>query len=140
MNVSDLMIDDWICLDGDVDYSAPIQVQQIICREHGHQVVADYDVFDCEDVHPIPLNQEILVKNGFEFQRHEFKTTNDDYWISDDKRIIFRGEHMTNSFNKWSVHVDTKDMRTMAYLEITYVHELQHLMRLCGIEKEIKIM
>ena len=42
-----------------------------------------------------------------------------------------------NSFNKWNVHIDTEDMRTMCTSEITYVHELQHLLKLCKIEKEI---
>ena len=41
------------------------------------------------------------------------------------------------SFNKWHVHIYTVEMRTMCTSEITYVHELQHLLKLCKIEKEI---
>ena len=127
MDCKDLMVGDWVICNHYQD--------KPFTKQFG---VADFAKGEYEFCEPIPLTEDILVKNGFKFQRHEFKTTNDDYWISDDKRIIFRGEHMTNSFNKWSVHVDTEDMRTMGYFEITYVHQLQHLLRLCGIKKEIE--
>ena len=45
-------------------------------------------------------------------------------------------EHL-NSFNNWHIHIDTEDMRTMCTAEITYVHELQHLLKSSKIEKEI---
>lgn len=128
MDCKDLMVGDWVICNHYQD--------KPFTKQFG---VADFAKGEYEFCEPIPLTEEILVKNGFEFQRHEFKYTNDDYWISDDKRIIFRGKHMTNSFNKWSVHVDTEDMRAMAYLEFTYVHQLQHLLRLAGVQKEIEL-
>ena len=35
--------------------------------------------------------------------------------------------------------VAIKDRYTNAKIAITYVHELQHALRLCGIEKEIEL-
>ena len=84
---------------------------------------------------PVPLTPEILEKNGFKF----YCTDVFEEWRSKDKRITIHDEEYPNSFNKWAVHVDTEDMRTMGYFEITHVHELQHALRLCGINKEVKI-
>ena len=84
---------------------------------------------------PIELTDEILEKNGFKCEE-----IIQPHWVSDDGRILLRNdESLINSNNKWSVHIDTEDMRTMGYFEITYVHELQHCLRFCNIEKEIII-
>ena len=88
---------------------------------------------------PIPLTPEILVKNGFRAYPNRRGYNNTTTYLSDDWRIEFKDDTLTNSFNKWSVHVDTEDMRTMGYFEITYVHELQHALRLCRIDKEIEL-
>lgn len=85
---------------------------------------------------PIPLTAaaEILTNNGF--KREEIIQS---YWISEDGRILLRNdESLMNSNNEWSVHVDNEDMQSIGYFEITYLHELQHVMKLCGIEKHIK--
>lgn len=88
-----------------------------------------------DELTPVPLTAEILEKNGFKF----YCTDVFEEWKSKDKRITMHDKEYPNSFNKWSVHIDTEDMRTMGYFEITYVHELQHALRLCGINKEIEI-
>ncbi len=58
---------------------------------------------------PIPLTVEILEKNGF--VKH----------LPEDNIVYF-----TITINKKEIRID-------------YVHQLQHALRLCGIEKEIKL-
>ena len=86
---------------------------------------------------PIPLTVEILEKNGF---IRKYEIGDEVIWKSEDLRIqLTDDERMHNTYNRWSVHIDTEDMCTMFYCELTYVHEFQHALRFCGIKKTIKL-
>lgn len=130
MKAIELMIGDWIlCSDNIQRQVRYLQVRPSVIGIGGSS-------YDEDEIQPIPLTPEILEKNGFEV--FDFKDLV--YYESDDKRIkATNSEGMKNTFNEWYIHVDTKDMRTMAYGEVTYVHEFQHLLRLCGIDKEITL-
>lgn len=84
-----------------------------------------------ENIKPMPLTKDILVKNGF--------------------RIIFEGELHTTYFQDIeSYHVEIK-IDNINYIKLSisngldycvtmgckYVHQLQHALRICGIIKEI---
>ena len=95
----------------------------------------NYYQVDIASVHPIPLTPEILEKNGFEregvivslYEGIDHRVT-----IHDDKEYM-------NSNNEWHVHIDSEDYCTIANCELTYVHQLQQLLRLCKIDKEIVV-
>ncbi|MBQ3679798.1 MAG: hypothetical protein IJP79_07335 [Paludibacteraceae bacterium] len=85
------------------------------------------------EIKPIPLTKEILEKNGFclddGFKPHLL-------WKSIDHRIILHNEdEYLNTFNKWHIHVDTEDMRSIGAIELTYVHQFQQFLRLCGMNE-----
>ena len=91
-----------------------------------------YDGFICtdsfEDSHdyyfePIPLTREILVKNGFDFERHAFP---------EDEHFAL--EIYIDDGVRWTVNCYEYDI-----LLLEYVHQLQHALKLCGIEKEITL-
>ena len=159
MKKEDLMIDDWVNLNFDVDYKtgksiyAPVQVTGI--NKNGTiDVNCAYDKsesmqdgWDLKLIEPILLTSGIMEKNGFEnipytgidcnkiwllhkisYYGKSFPLHTDDimlrYNISEQCWNIF--------FNIGSVHSDFRTVTT-----IFYVHELQHALKLCGIEKEI---
>ena len=157
MKAEELMVDDWVLAEG-----KPVQVTNISVL--GGDVIRvmnpfmSYDISyasniialsngakDINKIEPIPLTEEILKKNGFKndviAQKAIIAEGASNFsviLISEDNRIILNNiDEYLNSFNKWHVHIDTEDMRTMCTSEITYVHELQHLLKLCKIEKEI---
>lgn len=76
------------------------------------------------ELSPIPLTEEILVKNGF---KKETQTIDGDYC-----KYILSGFVLnwcdTDGF--WYQNGD---------ITPNHVHTLQHLLRLCGIEKEIEL-
>lgn len=75
---------------------------------------------------PIPLTPEILEKNGFNLSRDKSGIgILDTYWLGEG--IGFR------------LHSFETDYYQFGLAKIRYVHELQHTLRLCGIEKEIEI-
>jgi len=70
-------------------------------------------------VEPIPLTPEILEKNGF----------SEDYRYEDLSYAQSCGDVI-------GIHINGKN-GLMDEMYFKYVHELQHAMRLCGVEKEI---
>ncbi len=139
MNAKELMIGDWV---------------QINFRDKKVKVTGIHDglietnvvsPLRSDEYKPIPLTAEILEKIGYKHDilaekalQAEGATSDSCVMISHDHRVtVNNASRNINSFNKWFVHIDTEDMRTMATIEISYVHELQRMLKLCGIEKEI---
>lgn len=83
---------------------------------------------------PIPLNPEILEKNGFEKVYDKYKLPN--YRIkwnsyTDLYFTVFTG--VDGYWNPIGLSVITGGLP----VNVDYVHQLQHALRLCGIRKEI---
>lgn len=111
MKPEEMMLGDWISFNGE-----PVKVQHIVSGINE----LDYD--------PIPITAEILEKNGFEVHR-QFATFTE-YWLDIPRKFVRVAPNsyieIYNGENR-NVHIDGK----------VYVHELQHALRLCGIDKEI---
>lgn len=88
-----------------------------------------------EEIFPIPLTEDILLKNGF--------INMSDYYKDKEANIFIRlGEDITTS-----IRVECLDRKpnkptlskVNAFNKTKYVHELQNLLTLAGVEKEFKI-
>ena len=133
MKANELMIGDWV-----MHNDAPKKVMVIWYKNNVSldNPFVDWgsiysDKFPIEEVLPIPLTSEILEKNGF---KNDGKDKDMLYWnwsicedcVSYDKKTgIIRIFHCLGSLI--FVHA------------LSYVHELQHALKLCGIEKEIEL-
>jgi hypothetical protein len=133
MKVCDLMVGDLVLHDGKV-----IRVDAVHKRKIGYHKTKDKLTWLFSgQFEPIPLTPEILEKNGFEFddvipECRMFMGIDDRVALRNDKEYM-------NSDNEWHVHIDSEDYCTIANCELTYVHELQHVLKLCGIDKEIEV-
>lgn len=133
MKASELMIGDWVLYCGIPHRIIAIEADGMVKittpeKEEEYRRVTWPNRLD-----PVPLTLEILAKNGFDVLSHEnpaaFAYKKEDvsivevYWNGPERgyRCIFS-------------YGDTR-------LRITchFVHELQHALRLCGIEKEIEL-
>ena len=157
MKAKELMIGDWVNRrvgwrneeSGEVEYETegmfPIEVTCIYDdivqydEEYDEEIVntveaADYELF------PIPLTREILEKNGFEnISNHTLKGY-DTFRLDIEQRgydycvtIKLKDYYKLQSYDdRWY---------TLCEMEFGcgYVHELQHALRLCGIDKEIEL-
>ena len=106
------------------------------------------DVYDMiynhpDDFFPVELTETELEMLGL--TKTVLKTVNQNNneieqvsWESPDKRVIMRKDYL-NSNNEWYVHVDTQDMSTQATCELTYLHQLQNFLRICGIEYDFNV-
>ena len=98
------------------------------------------DVVDPDELAGIPLTPEILEKNGFE--KLDFS-----HFQIGDRRLVLDADGRWNGPLSWHwvvTEMDTNAKGQPVVLDyyvatISYVHQLQHALRLCGIEKEINV-
>lgn len=126
MKTTDLMIGDWVrCSD-----PTPFKIVSIM-PDDGYSVVTGDDGFDVcvGDLEPISLTKEILEKNGFK----PFSVDIGGWYIEDDYYYIHIIEW---SDSIWVFKYKCKEIRTpITECTFGYVHELQHALRLCGLDE-----
>ena len=142
MKAKELMIGDWVLYNGQpkvvqmIDGYGDTELEnEILCDGMYHKPI---------EVSPIPLSAEILEKNGFE-------------------ELMSEGEEVAAMFGRkpeptgvWQygfgrfdsvAYVPERSFLRIKFMEgyqadianIKYVHELQHALRLCGVEKEVEL-
>jgi hypothetical protein len=120
MKKEDLMIGDWVNIQTERDdepmYS---QVEQLWECE----IDADFQT-DYKNVYPIELTEEILHKNGFLVDSNGIFYLKENLKFGLKKDIDYGYWFANRSDNEYICTCD-------------YVHELQHILKLCKIEKEI---
>lgn len=143
MEANELMIGDFV-LDGNV-YA---QVTSITCD--GNIETTHNEHSNIELIEPIPLTPEILEKNSFyygytrneenlAFNTNEKLSEGNKGWCFDEGcgaiKVMFPNETdcgmLVIDDQSFDRHLD------FVYSATIHVHELQHTLRLCGIEKEI---
>lgn len=122
MRASDLMIGDYVTV---TPSDMLIQVAATHKRKVAYHACTSKLSWVREGLlRPIPLTREILEKNGMKFR------TNVGWFAEDDEyflEISTKGDNVYWTINDWEYSI----------LKLNYVHELQHALRLCEIEKEI---
>ncbi|MEE3414825.1 MAG: hypothetical protein VZR53_05590 [Prevotella sp.] len=130
MKATELMKGDWVSYIGK-DFNDYIdRVSEIIdgC------VVLDKEMIhrSIDNIHPIPLTPEILEKNGFE----QHITAPCGYYhapVFDMYDVLFHASKDSYE-DTWHVEVFTDhNDNNYVLFNICYTHELQHVLRLCGL-------
>lgn len=117
MNAKDLMIGDWV-----VWATRPTKIDAI--AEGGFSVhLKDEGWQSVDAVEPIKLTPEILEKNGFRYNDLPFVMAWERFGLA-----------LYNGGNGYRINCGNN-----VALIIDSVHELQHALRLCGIEKGIEL-
>ena len=140
MDIKSLMVGDWVY---DTHNRQNDRVQEI---GSGLVMLNCNDLYEFDEIEPIPLTPEILEKNGFEkTQIHGEKQ--DDIFLCFDGEIIIEVGIYDPNFILIHYRYETPDGINSGELSSIvkvdggkfYLHELQHALRLCGIEKEIEL-
>lgn len=168
MKAKDLMIGDWILglvedneqvgkviakhparvteinQNGDFSAECPCAFDELFDGD-GHKI----DDFVWYDTEPIPLTTEILEKNGWKkaflsegYGRRGMRLDGIPYTTG-----LPKGVDNALNFAEWSIDEKFEFHLLVIYmwkgsirLWVNYVHELQHALRLCGIDKTIEII
>lgn len=122
------MIGDWVKLRTDDGTFIKVEVFELLQESSWGFIDGDkeLDEISYDDVEPIPLTVNILYKNGFDCDEDGFISYNE-------FAINFGRDPFEEGPNLLFIMVGN------CHVELQYVHELQHALRLCGIEKEIEI-
>lgn len=145
MDCKDLMVGDW------VNYKSPssgklqpIKIANIYgcefnCEVENWNIISGMSISDTE---PILLTEEILVKNGFEYAYNEVSEMHN-------KQLLVAnigGHYIEVRLDKKNVAIwyDYDENGDGVYSDVLidlphHVHNFQHLLRLCVIEKELTI-
>lgn len=124
MKANELMIGDWVY---DTILKGNTRVENLSLagiKGDFHENVYNENTFE-----PIPLTPEILEKNEWRCFNTYYKYTHP-IAPFDIRQQIDGG---------YAIEVDADEYGIATILYIQYVHELQHALRLCGIEKEIEL-
>jgi hypothetical protein len=133
MKATDIMINDW-CYNRKDPKHTPFQIKKIDTK-----CVMDQNgcYTNLVDLRPIPLTPEILVESGFKKTREVFKLkllSGEVYlgisFNSEDNIDIYLQDNDTGSWPGFACY---------SLCNIKFVHELQHILKLFGINENIKL-
>lgn len=114
MKATELMIGDWV-------YNPFTRKELRITSGR------DIDLAEGLCLEPIPITIDILEKNGFHL----------DYpygYFQEDKEHILELCYVGGGVIEWTINCNEHTV-----MSFEYVHELQHALRLCGVEKDIEL-
>ena len=128
IKISELSVGDWVrCGEDTTPYKiigidSNVHPNVTLCDSYYPQgVIAFLDM-----IHPIPITTEMLKKNGFEKSRY--------YWTA----YHDNGDYVEiyNDGDKWYLSVNSVEY---ILCPLHWVHQIQHLLRVWGIDKEINL-
>ena len=123
MIATDLMIGDWV--------KPSCWNEQVLLVGEG-RVTVKSDSYTEDEIKPIPLTEEILESNGFvRDDKHEYSMTGSNYNYLKVRCYADTYFEIGNAFDE--------EGELQAFADIQYVHELQHALKLCGIDKNIEL-
>jgi hypothetical protein len=132
LKISELSVGDWVRYDNGV---TPYSIRSIVRTGNQECVVLKDNMYPdgitgfVKYLKPIPITAERLEKNGFERSTSEFIIYHTDkVWISYDKPS-----------ETWSVTMYINDFTSNLHANILHIHQLQHTLRLAGVDKEINL-
>ena len=145
MKATELMIGDLVCYSKANNWITKVEavgnpgqtyisdVYDIKCYRHKDDPLyekAPIDFFNVDILHPIPLTEDFFKANGYKY----------------DGDAAMQGKHVTIFYGDkkhgWEVNVYRDDLEPYGKsvtVHIKYVHEFQHVLRMCGIKKKIVV-
>ena len=131
MKAEELMIGDWV-------YNTHNRQPEQVCEIREHMVMLAYnDLYDYDEIEPIPLNDEILQENGF-------RRVGERWGCGDELNSYYFGNgqdidiHLPTNSDKYMLvirdHV-SPDPDYQLISRLKYVHKLQHALKEYKYEK-----
>lgn len=135
MRAKDLMMGDWVKAGG---------INRVVSSISDNIVLFDTKTICCspvEDVNPIQITEEFLLKNGFEKTRESplLKSFRLILSESDEGEEVLLIDMRLKENRLVFEYIDRGYGRCAINLQDACVHQLQHILRLCNIDFEIEL-
>lgn len=133
MNVNELMLGDWVSRYDNPPHYRVVHMDSLEVGIIHSEAIDDSSLRYCWDdkLEPIPLDADILVKSGFPIV--DCDTAHSLVQLDDRNFIWFDTIEFTN---QWVQSAREGYYHTVLE-NVKYVHQLQHILRLLGFEKEL---
>ena len=140
LKISDLSVGDWVRyrdINGRIERIGVVGDEERLSIAVESDIVTKYQFLYIENIEPIPITAEILGKNGW---------SNDGMYatlrIDEHSHLeYYYHEHRLRKYycgvDEWQNHAKVSDI-TFA-VHCYSVHQLQHALRLAGVDKEINL-
>jgi hypothetical protein len=129
MDCKDLMIYDYVKYNGVTKIVDAVYLYSVSVHDPSEEwSISEAKTYSIDDIEPIELTEDILVKNGWDFRDRQYAIE-----CKEDEQGIVELSRDEDGYY-WSINWDE-----YLIIRIHYIHELQHILRLCGIEKELVI-
>lgn len=139
MDCKELMVGDWVSYKDDPPYIVRgTSICEVVTIDNGidHRNVMD------DAIIPIPLTEDILVNNGFEYAYNEVsKMQNKQLLVANIGSHYIEIRLDKRNIAIWYDYDEDGDgVYSDVLIDLPHnVHNFQHLLRLCGIKKEIEL-
>ena len=143
MKANELMIDDWVCflVEETAEDIVRWDDRVVSINNTTDEVSSKHGIINgIADLRPIRITAEILEKNGFKREEEE-RGFSEPYcvYVNDDFQYVVK-VYPKDGMDRYSrLEIGEYDDSEHVSLLINHVHELQHAMRLAGINKEFTI-
>lgn len=123
MKIKELSIGDW------VEYKPKCSPAQVATLRYGGVFTIEGKDFaastSLKHIAPIPISAEALKQNGWNNDK-----VDPNFWATD-------GLYIYNHNGVWRLR--PKSTELLIVVDVKHIHELQHALRLLGVEKEIEL-
>lgn len=138
MKANELMVGDYLTFHDVQNDSTCPKLRVIVINEEDVYVSNDgdpvADLCDPKDLAGIPITPEILENNGFTYVgKKVWQWEEKPFWVWWEEENHHLGIEIDDS------SYDEEKSKTIMIIVQNFVHELQHALRLCGIDKEIEL-
>lgn len=97
-------------------------------------------LFESLCAEPIPITEEFLLNNGFKLDEKIHIMTNERFYSTKINDFKISIHYFSNTIGRdWWVHIDNADCCTVASADVQYVHQLQNLLNLMGINSDFVV-
>ena len=134
MKAAELMVGDLVCLKDDIKCELPLKIDGVLTNDislEGEGFLGGAEGL----IRPIPITPEILEKNGFE---RSVIIPSNFYRNTDNERLIFcpHSSCYDLGYVHWNESNDADIMHRLEVQQpIMYIHQMQHALRLCGLNE-----
>lgn len=138
MKANELMVGNIVRYDGMTVYIDQVNKTKIEGMIDKNDLLIDIR-FSVEHLEPIPITEELLAKNGFKreydciCEYHYHIREIDDYFVE----VMIGCSNMGDEYV--NCHIDNCDRNSVANADIRYLHQLQNLLNIVGVEMKWEV-